>query len=173
MSVQHHPDLEPVTGPEAERAAAAKQKSQRKAIHELSQRWGQKHAERVDALARELGAGSPDAGADEKIVQRLAASSTAVAEVLHRAQLQLAERLERFFDDPKNFLMLAKSLQALTTTQSSTMRSVQELLSAAATVRAQRKIVDSHAKRPWHEDVGGAPLPHARRDLSTRHPASN
>jgi hypothetical protein len=173
MNLKHDPDLEPVVGKDAEQAATAKQKSQRQAIHELSQRWGQKHAARVDELARELSAGSPDAGADEKIVQRLAASSTAVAEVLHRAQLQLAERLERFVDDPKTFLMLAKSLQALTTTQSSTMRSVQELLSAAATVRAQRRLVDSHAKRTWHEDVGGGSFRHARRDPSTRHPASN
>jgi hypothetical protein len=173
MNPKHDPDLKPVVGKDAEQAVAAKQKNQRKAIHDLSQRWGQKHAERVDELARELSAGSPGAGADEKVVQRLAASSTAVAEVLHRAQLQLAERLERFVDDPKALLVVAKSLREVTSTQSSTLRSVQELLSAAGTVRAQRRLVDYHAKQTWHEDVGGGSIPHARRDPHARPPASN
>jgi hypothetical protein len=173
MSDPPNPDLEPMAGPVAERVAAAKQKVGRKALQHLSQRWGQKHAERVAELARELAAGSPDAGADERLIHRLAATSTAVSEMLGRAQLQLAERLERFVDDPKALLVVAKSLREVTTTQASTLRSLQELLTAAATVRSQRRLVDSHAKRTWHEDIGGAHLPHDRRSPSTRAPASN
>jgi hypothetical protein len=173
MSLQPNPELEPVTGRDAERASAAKQTSQRKALHALSQRWGQKHADRVAELAQELGAGSPDAGADEQLIHRLAATSAAVSEILCRAQLQLAERLERFVDEPKALLIVARSLREVTTTQIATMRSVQELLSAAGTLRAQRRLVDQHARRTWHEDVGGASHPHARRDPSTGAPASN
>lgn len=143
---------------------------QAKALRDLTQRWGQKHAKRTDEVARDLGS---SVAASEHLLHRLAATSTVVSEMLGRAQLQLAERLERFVDDPKALLVVAKSLREVTTTQSSTLRSVQELLSAAATVGAQRKLVDSHAKRTWHEDVGGPSFPHARRDPSTRAPASN
>jgi hypothetical protein len=164
-------DLDPIVPPR--RQADARQQSQRKAMQALSARWGEEHLKRIDELAKELSTGTPDAGADERLIHRLAATSTAVSEMLGRAQLQLAERLERFVDDPKALLIVAKSLREVTTTQSSTLRSVEELLAAAATVRAQRRLVDSHAKRSWHEDVGGGSLPHTRRDPSTRHPASN
>lgn len=126
MTPQRDPDLEPIIGEKAERMAAAKQKGQRAALHALSQRWGEQHAQRVTELSRELGTDSLDAGADERLIHRLAATSTAVSEMLGRAQLQLAERLERFVDDPKALLVVARSLREVTTTQAATMRSIQE-----------------------------------------------
>lgn len=175
MKVKDTPAVRPASAAasETKQAPSQGQRDQRKALHALSQRWGEKHAARVAELGRELGLGTSDIGADGRLVNQLAATSAAVAEMLGRAQLQLAERLERFVDDPKALLIVAKSLREVTTTQTSTLRSVQELLSAAATLRAQRRLVDSHAKRTWHEDVGGGSFPQARRDPSTRSPASN
>jgi hypothetical protein len=164
-------DFDPIVPPKRE--ANPQQQSQRKALRALSARWGETHSKRVDELARELCTGSPDAGSDERLIHRLAATSTAVSEMLGRAQLQLAERLERFVDNPKALLIVAKSLREVTSTQSSTLRSVQELLSAAATVRAQRRMVDHHAKRTWHEDIGGASLPPARRSPPARAETAN
>jgi hypothetical protein len=149
------------------------ERSQRDAIRKLSARWGTAHKKRVEELVQELLATAPDAQTDEILVFRLAASGTAVAEKVSRAQLQLAERLECLVDQPKLFLALAKSLQMLTVTQNATTRSVQELLSAAATVRAQRRLVDHHAKRTWHADIGGAPQPPTRRGPSMRPETAN
>ena len=153
--------------------ADAKQRAHRQALQALSSRWGDRHRKRVDALTKELGSDSPDAGADEQAIYRLAATCAAVCEQLGRAQLQLGERIERLVDEHKALLVVAKAMREVTSVQRSTLRSVQELLSAAATVRAQRKLVDSHAKRTWHEDVGGASQPPPRRSPSARPEAAN
>jgi len=173
-SMHDDPELPELLGGKPARKAADSQKQEiQRAMHKLSERWGEKHALRVEALAKQLATSDPDVRADEQLIHRLAATSTAVSEMLGRAQLQLAERLEHFVDEPKALLIVARSLREVTTTQTATMRSIQELLSAAGTLRAQRRLVHQHARRTWHEDVGGAPLPHARRDPSTRAPASN
>ena len=145
----------------------------RQAVAELSERWGERHAARVRELTDELALTDPEALADERLVQRLAANSAAVSEILGRAQLQLAERLERFVDAPKSFLALARSLKEVTTTQNSTMRTVQELLSALSTVRTQRAVTARYTRgESWHEHVGGGFL-QARRDPANGHPTAN
>jgi hypothetical protein len=163
--------LESLFGETHEDKSAAK--AQRQALRELSRRWGKEHRDRVDALTRELLAAAPDAPSDEVMLLRTAATTSAVSEVLSRAQLQLASRLEQFVDNPKLLLTLARALREVTAIQSASAKSFQQLLEAAGTMRAQRAIVRTHKKNEvWHAQVGGA-LDSSRRDSSGRHPSSN
>lgn len=146
--------------------------TERESFRKITEKWGEGHAARVSALTDELINDSASSGSKEHLIQRLAANSAAVAEIVGRAQLQLAERMERFVDNSKLFLALARSLKEATAVQSSTMRSVQELLSAAATIRSQRVINEEHNSRSWHEDTGGG-FASARRNSTDRHSQAN
>lgn len=168
-------DLGPELIVPSKRAQEAEQRAQQKTLRGLSARWGKEHAQRVDVLTKELLSVSTDAPADETMLLRTAATTSAVSEILGRAQLQLATRVEQLLDQPKLLVAVARSLKEVTAVQAASTRSFQELLEAAATMRAQRSIARAHAKKEktWHEQVGGAAFDSSRRDSAGRHPAAN
>jgi hypothetical protein len=110
------------------------------AMEKLEHAWRVHHADLVDKLHDELRKDSPGAKADEKLVLRLAAHDAAIGELLGDLQLQLARRIEAFIDQPKTAVVIARALHEVTGCRNAAARRAQELLLAAGTIRAQRRI---------------------------------
>lgn len=148
-------------------------KKARAELRRTGDRWGVEHAARVAALTEDLVDGIQDATPPEQTLLKLAAGTTAVAESLQRSQLQLAERLERLVDAPQLLVAVAKGMAETTRIHGATTRNASELLQAAGTLRAQRRLVDQRERKSWHADVRGAALGQTGRDSVGRPAAAN
>lgn len=131
--------------PAEARKAAETETRGRQTLHNRSDSWDAAHRQRVRQLTAELLRDSPNAGADEKLLARMAAAEAALFERLEVLQVQLAERAVLMVDQPSLALKLAKTLREMTTVSSSVGRRVESLLSTASVICAQRALT---AKRP-------------------------
>ena len=119
---------------------------QDESIRALNRRWHDEHRRNVRRLEKQLMADNPGASSAERLLISSGAHEAAVAELLGRCQLLLAKRVEAFMDSPPQALRIARVLAEATACRNSTSRRVEELLHAAATLRAQRSNAESKPK---------------------------
>lgn len=147
--------------------------AQRIALAGISKRWSEAHKKRITEAAAILDADSPGGAADERMILKLAATASLTAELIDDAALQLAERLKCTMDDSRVALQVAKVLREVVSLQVSTSRRTGELLLTAATLRGQRKLLESKEKKGWHEGNVGVHFTGAGSDTNHRRSASS
>lgn len=129
-------------------AAAAEERATDQAIAALSRRWQKEHDRHARKRERALVKDAVGARADERIVLSAAAKDFTLADSLWRSQVQLASRIEAFVDKPKLALELARALREVTACRGATTARAEQLVLAASTMRAQRKLANPETKPP-------------------------
>lgn len=105
------------------------------------------------AALRNLIEATPDAGADERILQELVARQMPIARMLLDIEAQLAIRM-MFLDDAAHLVAVAKVFKGTNALSSAMSKRIQAVLSTAASLRAQRRFLTVSARAPEvHDDV--------------------
>lgn len=112
-------------------------------VSRLNDEWLKTHGKRVKAIEADLLKDSPRSTAVETMLLRLIAHDVALAELLGRSELLIAQRTLAFVDNVKNCLALAKALKQVATCREVTTRRMQELMQAFGVVRGQRRLRES------------------------------
>lgn len=136
--------------PAEARKAAEAEKRGRQALRERSDSWDAAHEKRVGQLTAELLRDSPDAGADEKLLVRLAAAEAALFERLEVLQVQLAERAVLLIDAPSHVLLITKALKDAVAVSSAVGRRIESVLGTTSVLRAQRELTGARPSSRAH-----------------------
>jgi hypothetical protein len=111
-----------------------------KTLDDLFARWQQSHDDRTREIetALEVGGSTPD----ERFLSAVAAHELALAESLAKAQVGLAGRVCALLDNTKVATQLARALAEVTACRNASTRRAEEVLQAAGTLRAQRRLAN-------------------------------
>ncbi len=126
----------------AEQAEKEKSDTARYVSH-LNDEMLKKHGRRTKSIEAELLEASPRASTEEKMLLRLLAHDTAIAELLGKSELLITERVLLFVDDVKNCVALARALKQVTMCREVTTRRIQVLSQTVGVMRGQRRLCDS------------------------------
>ncbi len=99
------------------------------------------HIEEGKRLFAALDRACPDAAADEKLLNRLAAGEIPIVLTLQQIERELTARMLRSLDDAKFSLALARVLRDTVGLSSSITRHIQGSLAGAAALRGQRRFL--------------------------------
>jgi hypothetical protein len=99
-----------------------------------------------EALAA-LRADTPDAGADEQILQGLVAEELAITSALLDTQAQLTVRLGLLLDDPRKMAAVTGVLKEVVAVTNALSRRIEGALGVASNLRAQRRFFEKHAAK--------------------------
>jgi hypothetical protein len=112
----------------------------------LNRQWAAVHRKRARATNKQFLSAFPNATAVDKVLVRLAAHDTAIAELLGEAQVLLASRVVALLNNPKLVLTLTRGLSETTSCRNAAARRVEELLGTVTTMCAQRALVETKPK---------------------------
>ena len=117
-----------------------------RALHNLSTEWSEAHRARAEKIESELLSDTATAGADHRLLVRLAAREAALSERMSELQVQLLERANIAVNTPTWVGTIGTALKEVTATQVTIGRRVESLLSTAATIRAQRELAPARGR---------------------------
>lgn len=134
---------------DAKRAADAEARA-RRALQARSERWAVEHMKRAEVLAAELTRDMPGAGADERLLVRLASREVALAERLADLEVQLAERACLLLSNPTTMLKITKALRDTAAINGAITRRIESLLATASALRLQRRMAAASGEKRSH-----------------------
>ena len=134
---------------DARRNAEAEEQG-RQALRERSDRWETEHGERAQQLVADFLRDTPNAGADERVLLRLAAGETELAKQLEQLMAQLLGRASLLVDTPSHVVTLTKTLKEVAAVSGAIGRRIESLLTTARSLQLQRQLAGEHRIKPSH-----------------------
>jgi hypothetical protein len=102
------------------------------------------HSDKARAELLEM---SPDAAADERVLVNMAANAFSTIITLTEVEEQLVGRMQHVVDSPHLMRALAGALRDVVASQNAISRRVRDSLSAAASLRVQRRFLEPRGGR--------------------------
>lgn len=137
--MENNDDVDPARRDELEPADT---KARDHAVARLCAKWQRAHIKRTKQIEELLLKERPKAAADERLVLGLVAHDVALAEILGRTEVQIAERVLALVNDVKVAVALAKTLREVTACRTAASGRVEQLLQTAGVLRGQRQLAE-------------------------------
>ena len=117
-------------------------------VAKLSAEWQKDHERNARKTEEQLLANRQQASPEERLLLKMAAHDTTLAELLGECEVQLAKRIQVLIDDVATVLKVTRTLKQVITCRTATAQRARETMLAANVLRGQRRLSETpHLRR--------------------------